>query len=174
MPGADPENKLAARILSEEDALRVLQAPRLPRDQAILRLLYSGRLRVSEVCSLQWRHVQPRGAGRQVSVYGKGQKTRIVPMSKAAFHTLIILKPASAQSDNYVFVSQRAGRLTTNGVYRIVRKAGKACGLLKLSPHWLRHAHAGHALERGASVAIVRDTLGHSSLAVTNRYLGFR
>lgn len=173
-----PENKLAERILSEEDALRVLHAPKSKRDKAILRLLYSGGLRVSELCDLQWRHVQPRGEGGQISVYGKGQKTRIVPVSKATFQALIALKPtdpgATQSADKYVFSSQRAERLTANGVYRIVRKAGKVCGMSNLSPHWLRHAHASHALERGANVAVVRDTLGHSSLAVTNRYLHAR
>lgn len=173
-----PENKLAERILSEEDALRVLHAPKSKRDKAILRLLYSGGLRVSELCDLQWRHVQPRGEGGQISVYGKGQKTRIVPVSKATFQALMALKPTDPgnpqSEDKYVFASQRAGRLTANGVYRIVRKAGKVCGISNLSPHWLRHAHASHSLERGATVAVVRDTLGHSSLAVTNRYLHAR
>ena len=169
-----PENKLAERILSEEDALRVLHAPKSQRDKAILRLLYSGGLRVSELCSLQWRHVQPRDDGGQISVYGKGQKTRIVPISKATFQTLTVLKPVDAQPDEYIFASQRAKRLTANGVYRIVRKAGQRCGIPNLSPHWLRHAHASHALERGANVAVVRDTLGHSSLAITNRYLHAR
>jgi site-specific recombinase XerD len=169
-----PENKLAERILSEEDALRVLHAPKSPRDKAILRLLYSGGLRVSELCDLHWRHVQPRGEGGQVSVYGKGEKTRIVPISKATFQALMGLKPANGQLEGYVFASQRAERLTTNAVYRIVRKAGQMCGIPNLSPHWLRHAHASHALERGASVAVVRDTLGHSSLAITNRYLHAR
>jgi integrase/recombinase XerD len=169
-----PENKLAERILSEEDALRVLQAPKSPRDKAILRLLYSGGLRVSELCDLQWRHVQPHGEAGQISVYGKGQKTRIVPVSKATFHALIGLKPDDSNSEAFVFASQRAERLTPNAVYRIVRKAGEACGIRNLSPHWLRHAHASHALDRGASVAVVRDTLGHSSLAITNRYLHAR
>jgi integrase/recombinase XerD len=173
-----PENKLAERILSEEDALRVLHAPKSQRDKAILRLLYSGGLRVSELCDLQWRHVQPRGDGGQISVYGKGQKTRIVPISKATFQTLMALKPVDAGNPlgggKYVFASQRAERLTANAIYRIVRKAGQMCGIPGLSPHWLRHAHASHALERGASVAVVRDTLGHSSLAVTNRYLHAR
>jgi integrase/recombinase XerD len=173
-----PENKLAERILSEEDALRVLHAPRSPRDKTILRLLYSGGLRVSELCELQWRHVQPRGDAGQISVYGKGQKTRIVPVSRATFQALMGIKSAGAGNppgaDEYVFASQRADRLTPNGIYRIVRKAGQACGIRNLSPHWLRHAHASHALERGASVAVVRDTLGHSSLAVTNRYLHAR
>lgn len=169
-----PENKLAERILSEEDALRVLHAPKSQRDKAILRLLYSGGLRVSELCDLQWRHVQPRGDGGQISVYGKGEKTRIVPVSKATFQALMVFKPANGQLERYVFASQRAERLTANAVYRIVRKAGQKCGIPSLSPHWLRHAHASHALERGASVAVVRDTLGHSSLAVTNRYLHAR
>jgi site-specific recombinase XerD len=105
-----PENKLAERILSEEDALRVLHVPKSQRDKTILRLLYSGGLRVSELCDLQWRHVQPHGEAGQISVYGKGQKTRIVPVSKATFQALLRLKSADAgkslDADQYVFASQ--------------------------------------------------------------------
>jgi len=77
-----------------------------------------------------------------------------------------------------VFQSQRRrgqegrnGQLDRSAVNRIVRRAGRLIDLPHLSPHWLRHAHASHALDRGATVAVVRETLGHSSIAVTSRYL---
>jgi len=60
-------------------------------------------------------------------------------------------------------------------VWRIVRRAAEEAGLTaKVSPHWLRHAHASHALDRGAPIHLVRDSLGHSSIATTNRYLHAR
>ncbi len=66
-------------------------------------------------------------------------------------------------------------RLDPSAAWRIVRKAAARAGIDgNVSPHWLRHAHASHALERGAPVALVRDTLGHSSVSTTNGYLHAR
>ncbi|MCB0113993.1 MAG: tyrosine-type recombinase/integrase [Caldilineaceae bacterium] len=75
------------------------------------------------------------------------------------------------RDDEAVFRSQKGGALVPSQVWRIVRAAAKRAGISgHVSPHWFRHSHASHALERGASVALVRDTLGHSSLAVTSMY----
>jgi integrase/recombinase XerD len=63
------------------------------------------------------------------------------------------------------------GAMVASRVWQIVREAAQRAGIVgNVSPHWFRHSHASHALERGASVALVRDTLGHSSLQVTSRY----
>ncbi|MCB0113995.1 MAG: tyrosine-type recombinase/integrase, partial [Caldilineaceae bacterium] len=73
--------------------------------------------------------------------------------------------------DEAVFRSQKGGALDPSQIWRIVRAAAQRAGIVgHVSPHWFRHSHASHALERGASVALVRDTLGHSSLAVTSMY----
>ena len=78
--------------------------------------------------------------------------------------------------DAPVFPSRRGGgHLDPSAAWRIVRKAAARAGIDgNVSPHWLRHAHASHALERGAPVALVRDTLGHSSVSTTNGYLHAR
>lgn len=162
-----PENKLAERIVTEEQALMIINAPKRQRDKILLRLLYSTGMRVSEVCSLQWRHVN----GTTLSVHGKGDKTRFVTISSAMADMLASIKPMVADANDHVFTSQRAGKLDTSAVFRIVRNAGKVAGVDGLSPHWLRHAHASHALDRGASVAVVKETLGHSNIAITNNYV---
>ncbi len=79
-------------------------------------------------------------------------------------------------ADAPVFISRRSGgHLHWTAVERIVLKAAKRAGLEgKLSPHWLRHAHATHALDRGAPIHLVQATLGHTSLAATGRYLHAR
>jgi integrase/recombinase XerD len=59
-------------------------------------------------------------------------------------------------------------------VWQIVKKAGKRVGVEGVSPHWFRHAHATHALARGASLKLVSETLGHSSITITDRYLHIR
>lgn len=97
-------------------------------------------------------------------------KTRAVKLSKATWKALQAIRNG-AVSAAPVFVSQKGGALDETQVHRIVRAAAQRAGIDgNVSAHWLRHSHASHALERGASVALVRDTLGHSSLAVTSRY----
>ncbi len=74
-----------------------------------------------------------------------------------------------------MFRSRKGGHLGACQAWRIVRDAAARAGVDgAVSPHWLRHAHASHALERGAPVALVRDTLGHSSVSTTNGYLHAR
>lgn len=70
-----------------------------------------------------------------------------------------------------MFKSQKGGALDETMIHRIVKAAAVRAGIQgNVSAHWLRHSHASHALDRGANIALVRDTLGHSSLAVTSRY----
>jgi integrase/recombinase XerD len=74
-----------------------------------------------------------------------------------------------------VFRSRKGGHLDESQVWRIVRKASTRAGIDKaVSCHWLRHAHASHALDRGAPIHLVQATLGHSSIATTGRYLHAR
>ena len=119
---------------------------------------------------LTWRDLQERDDGGQVTVFGKGGKTRHVLLSDATWAELVKLK--NGEPDAPVFRSRRqGGHLHPSAAWRIVRKAAAQAGVDgKVSPHWLRHAHASLALERGAPVALVRDTLGHSSVGTTNGY----
>jgi integrase/recombinase XerD len=74
-----------------------------------------------------------------------------------------------------VFPSRRSGHLDTSAIWRIIRQAARRAGLEgSVSPHWLRHAHATHALERQAPIHLVAATLGHASVATTGRYLHAR
>lgn len=166
-----PENTLAERIVSEEQALMIINAPKGQRDRLLLRLLYSTGMRVSEVCGLQWRHVSTSKGNGVVTVYGKGSKTRFVAISPAMHQTLMSVKPADAEPTDHIFTSQRSDQMDESAVFRIVKAAGKAVGVPGLSPHWLRHAHASHALDRGAKVATVKATLGHSNISVTDGYV---
>jgi integrase/recombinase XerD len=124
-------------------------------------------------CGLRWRDVQARTGGAvQVTVYGKGDATRVVLLPAALAVELEALRDAAGR-DVPVFAG-RTGALTSGQAYRIVKAAGVRAGVPGLSPHWLRHAHASHALDGGATIHVVRDTLGHASLATTSRYLHAR
>ena len=139
------------------------------RNYALLLLAYASGGRVSELAGLKWRDVQPRGDAGQVTIFGKGGKTRMVLLPVAAWCKLQELGPGVP--DAPVFRSRAGGHLSTVQVWRIVRKAARDAGILAdVSPHFLRHAHASHALDRQATIHLVQQTLGHASLATTSKY----
>jgi integrase/recombinase XerD len=168
-------NDLAQRILSEDEVQGMLHGEKHQRNHAILRLLYAGGLRVSELVNLKWCDLQDRDDAGQVTVFGKGGKTRHVLLSAATWKKLMDLRNGG-DMDAPVFRSTRGGgHMTVSAIWRIVRKAARRAGIEgDVSPHWLRHAHASHALERGAPMALVRDSMGHSSVSTTNGYLHAR
>ena len=190
------KDALAERILDREAVLRLIDREPDARNRALLRLLYAGGLRVSEACALRWRDLQPRDDAGQVTVYGKGGKTRVVLLSPATWRVLLALPGAAAVTggsggpsdgasavgdrDAPVFPSRRSGGpLDQPQAWRLVRAAAARVGLPAgkggVSPHWLRHAHATHALEHGhAPIHLVQATLGHASVATTSRYLHAR
>ena len=164
------KNTLAERILSESEVLTMIALTSKERDKVLLRLLYASAGRVSEICALTWRDCQPSGDSGQVTLYGKGGETRAVKLSRETWKVLQGLRQGAGM-DAPVFASQMGGAMVASRVWQIVREAAQRAGIDgNVSPHWFRHSHASHALERGASVALVRDTLGHSSLQVTSRY----
>ncbi len=165
---------LAERIMGEADAMRLVALEPDPRNRAMLTLLYGAGLRVSELCALRWRDLAPRDAAGQVTTMGKGGKTRAVLLSANTWRTVQALR-GEAGGDDPVFLSRKGGHLDPATAWRIVKAAAVRAGLSDaVSPHWLRHAHASHSLDRGAPLSLVKDTLGHASVATTGRYLHAR
>jgi integrase/recombinase XerD len=169
-------NRLSERILPEADLHRILSLEANSRNRAILTLLYASGARVSELCGLSWRDLQPNGDGGQVAVFGKGGATRVIQIPTSVWRQILSLRPADAKENEPVFRSRKKnGRLQPLAVLRIVRAAARRAGIeLPVSPHWLRHAHASHALDRGAPIHLVQATLGHASINTTGRYLHAR
>jgi integrase/recombinase XerD len=169
---------LNERILSELEVQTMIALEMNQRNRAILLTLYSGGLRVSELCLLKWKDLSARGESGQVTVLGKGQKTRTVLLSDGVWNEICQLR-GDAGALEPVFCSREGDELGQHldrtQVYRIVANAAKRAGIQgKVSPHWLRHAHASHSLERGAPIHLVQATLGHASIATTSRYLHAR
>lgn len=160
---------LAGRIMDEETVQRILAFLPEGRDRVLVRLLYGSGIRAAELYGLMWASCQRRGDAGQITVIGKGSKERSILLSAGVWRELLSLgQPGQL---GYVFLSKRGRPLTESTVWRIVRKAAQRAGVtLAVSPHWLRHAHASHALDRGAPIHLVRDTLGHASLATTGHY----
>lgn len=169
------KNTLAERILSEAEVQKLISLETNLRNQMMLKLLYAGGLRVSELCGLRWRDLQARSeAEGQINVYGKGGKTRVVLLPVTIWKELVSLREGAGFNDP-VFRSQKGGHLHPSQVMRIVRAAAHRAGIdANVSPHWLRHAHASHSLDRGAPIHLVQATLGHASIATTGRYLHAR
>jgi integrase/recombinase XerD len=161
---------LAERILTEEEVIRLIAMERGKRNHALLRLLYLAALRVSELCRLRWKDCRARKPGGQISVVGKRSKVRAILLPASMWQELAALK-GGAGPDDPVFRSRQGGPLDVKSVQRIVKAAAIRAGLSPdVTPHWLRHAHCSHALDRGANPALVRDTAGHSDLKVTSVY----
>lgn len=169
------KDTLAERIMSEYTVQRII-ATTTGRNHAIVRLLYSAGIRVSELCGLTWRDVQPRNDSGQITVFGKGSKTRAVLLSAEMWNVVQSLRPVDAAPDAPVFTSRKGhGRLTPVQVFRIVRDAAAAAGVEgNVSPHWLRHSHASHAADKGCPIHVIQATLGHASVSTTSRYLHAR
>lgn len=169
------KNTLAERILSEAEVQKLISLEPNSRNQVMLRVLYAAGLRVSELCSLRWRDLQARSeAEGQINVYGKGGRTRVVLLPTTIWMEIVSLREA-AGFNNPVFQSRKGGHLHPSQVMRIVRAAAHRVGIeTNVSPHWLRHAHASHSLDRGAPIHLVQATLGHASIATTGRYLHAR
>jgi integrase/recombinase XerD len=140
------KNTLAERILPEPQVHRLLALEPYTRNRVLLRLLYAAGCRVSEICSLKWRDVQFRDIAGQITVFGKGGKTRTVLLSADTWRELIAIRK-DAHHDAPVFISRKGeGHLSPSQAWRIVRAAAERAGIkMPVSPHWLRHAHASHA-----------------------------
>jgi integrase/recombinase XerD len=166
---------LAQRILEESQVARLIEAAPAGRNRVLLKLLYVSGVRVSELCGLKWCDALPRKEGGQITVFGKGGKTRTILLKPKVWQQLVSIQ-GNARAIDPIFPSRKGGgALDPSQVRRIVYAAARQAGLEKpVSPHWMRHAHASHALDRSAPIHLVQATLGHASVSTTGRYLHAR
>lgn len=164
-------NRLSERILSESQVIHMIELEESPRNRTILRTLYLVGLRVSEIVNMRWADLIARdNGGGQVSIFGKGGKTRVVMLPPSLWAEIQALR-GDLGPDEAVFRSSQKRALCTEWITKIVKAAAKRAGIpAKVSSHWMRHAHASHALNRGAPMHLVQATLGHASLQTTSIY----
>lgn len=172
---AERTSSVAKRIMGEADVALLIRAAAKPRDRAIIVLAYGSGMRVSEICSLTWSQISARENGMaQISIRGKGDKPREILVSAAAVADLETLRNG-ADADEFVFRSMHCRSISRQSVHDIVKACAIRAGLdPNMSTHWLRHAHASHALSRGADLARVREDLGHADISTTSIYLHAR
>jgi integrase/recombinase XerD len=169
------KNTLAERILSELEVMSMIALEQNKRNKLLIRFLYLSGARVSEASGLRWRDLKSVGERGQVTLFGKGGKTRILALPTDLFRQLMSFR-GDAGADAPVFASRQGGEsLKPNQIRNIIAAAGKKAGIEgNVSPHWLRHSHASHSLDRGAPIQLVQATLGHASVATTSKYLHAR
>ncbi len=141
------------------------------RDQAIAELLYSSGLRVSELVNMN--HADIDFWNETVTVVGKGNKQRIVPVGRAALVAVraYLKGRGKVEPAAPLFLNARGGRLTSRAVHQWVTLAARKAGITKkVSPHTLRHSFATHLLDRGCDLRSVQEMLGHKNLSTTQVY----
>ena len=159
------------QLLGQPDKLTVTGI----RDRAMIELMYSCGLRVSELCGLRVSDLQrEEGCLRCV---GKGNKERLVPVGRQALEVVqSYLREArptllGEHSSPHLFIGQTGNCVSRAGVWKLLREYGRRAGLRKsLTPHMLRHSFATHLLDRGADLRSVQMMLGHSDISTTQIY----
>jgi integrase/recombinase XerC len=176
----DAPLKLAEEALKEAKDLREKEwiEYAAARDTAILEILYSSGLRVSELTTLQPDQIDLIGG--TIRVRGKGKKERMVPVGSYAIKAMLQLEEKREQilkqitlHDKHppIFISNKGTSLTSRSVERIMKRYLAYCGLpLTITPHSLRHSFATHMLDAGADLRSIQELLGHSSLSTTQIY----
>jgi len=179
----DPRGRTLPRWLGQAEVRRLVEAPcgdglAAVRDRAILEVLYSTGMRVSELVGLDHDRLDLRAG--VVTVRGKGRKERLTILGDPARDALGAYlehpkrRPARRGLDagrEAVFLNLRGGRLTTRSVARIVDRYVKQAALSGgVSPHTLRHTFATHLLEAGAGLRDIQELLGHAALSTTTLY----
>jgi site-specific recombinase XerD len=165
--------QVAQRTMGELEVRMLIRAAGQGRDRLMLEVAYFGGLRVSELVSLTWSQVIRRDSGEaQLEVVGKGDKVRQVLIPTAIAGPLLASR-GDAPTSAPVFGSvRRPGQpLTERAVNYILKNAAARAGVNPAaSVHWLRHAHASHAIDNGAPITLVSATLGHADLKTTSVY----
>ena len=171
--------KRLPQVMSEDAVATLIEAnesgdnPATRRDRAIVELLYSTGLRVSELTNLCWRDIDTELEMVMVRS-GKGNKDRLVPAGEPAMDAIAAWRkvmPLEPTPDGPVFTNLRGSRLTTRSIQKMVEKRLLNAGIdTPLTPHGLRHCFATHLLNAGADLRSIQEMLGHSSLATTQRY----
>jgi integrase/recombinase XerC len=162
-------------VLSPEEVSQLLnfkpKNAQEKRDLAIIELIYSSGLRVSETINVNLRDFEDNK--NFLRVLGKGSKTRLVPVGRYAQNAIndwMIEREKLATKDDSLFVNLRGKRITTRSVQERLKNIAIMQGLPPVNPHMLRHSFATHLLESSGDLRSIQELLGHSSLSTTQIY----
>ncbi len=169
-----PEFLTPEEVDQLEDSID-LSKPEGHRNRAMIEVMFSCGLRVSELVTLQWSQLYEEE--RYVRVLGKGSKERLVPISERALKEIENYLPwrnslkIKAGEEGYVFLNRRGAHLTRTMVLIMLKRQAEEAGIRKtISPHTLRHSFATALLEGGADLRVIQALLGHESIGTTEIY----
>ncbi len=179
--GIDPPKigRYLPSVLSIDEVLSIIDSVDITkwtgcRDRAILELLYGCGLRVSEASSIRISDIYVNDYF--VSIVGKGDKERVVPMGEPARDAILKYlevrpEPALPKFDDILFLNKSGGQLSRISIFNMVKKQALEAGITKeISPHTFRHSFATHLIEGGADLRAVQEMLGHESILTTEIY----
>ena len=165
--------KRLPKVLTINEINKIITKDLSPMQKAIVELLYSSGIRVSELVELKYKNVDL--SKKIIRVFGKGSKERIIPINKKCSNVLFAyLKQREIislkyNSFDYFFLNEKGKKISRQYVYKIIRHQGELIDK-KISPHTIRHSFATHLLENGADLRAVQELLGHSSIVTTQLY----
>ncbi|MEY2673199.1 MAG: hypothetical protein RLZZ508_1076 [Actinomycetota bacterium] len=174
LPSKLPKALTVSETLDLVDCLKSSEELIDIRDYALVEFLYSTGARVSEAVNLSIADIDRDN--ESVRLFGKGGKTRVVPVGSHALLALdkylVRARPSFAKkTSNYLFLNKQGNPLSRNSAFNAVRKCAEIAGVRsEVSPHTLRHCFATHLLEGGADLRIVQELLGHASVTTTQIY----
>ena len=162
-------------VLSPEEVSQLLnfkpKNAQEKRDLAIIELIYSSGLRVSEAVNVNLNDFEDNK--NFLRVLGKGSKTRLVPVGRYAQYAInnwMVEREKLSTNDNALFVNLRGNRISTRSVQERIKNIAIMQGLPPVNPHMLRHSFATHLLESSGDLRSIQELLGHSSLSTTQIY----
>ena len=167
-------DKPLPHFMSEEETVQLIESPKSgkinsPRDKAILEILYSAGIRVSELVGLNVDDVD--FIGNIIKVMGKGKKERIVPIGNHALSALKEYLDGRKVDNKFIFVNKNGTRLGDRSVRNIINKYILEQAMAQhVTPHMFRHSFATHLLNHGADLRSVQELLGHVNLSTTQIY----
>ena len=170
------KDKLLPELIYKEEIQKILNynfnGKFCYRNKAIINLLYSSGVRVSELCNITLPLINLED--RYLIVVGKGKKTRICPFSsdsKRIIENYLVMERNKIAKCNYLFINKYGNKLTTRAVENIINELSvRLFNNKKLHPHLFRHTYATNLLNNGADLRTVQELLGHSSLNATQVY----
>ncbi|MFC1517214.1 site-specific tyrosine recombinase XerD [Candidatus Margulisiibacteriota bacterium] len=161
-------NQLLAKTEAKDD-------PLLIRDKAIIEVLYSTGMRISELSGL--KEIDVDFDLKYAKVSGKGGKERLVPLGDPACKAIKLYQKEArplwlkGKKIEQLFINRRGNKFTRQGLWNVIKRALRRAGILKeVSPHTLRHSFATHLLENGADLRAVQEMLGHANISTTQIY----
>jgi integrase/recombinase XerD len=165
------QHKFYDKVLGLDEIKELIRAAKYTRDKLMIELFYLTGIRVSELIQIKWSDFRKYKESYIIYIKGKGSKIRPVKITNEFYQRLSELK---IETSEFVFYSRinHNKPIGRTFVTKKIKELGKKIGLrTEISAHALRHTHATHCIEKGVPIQVLKDSLGHTSITTTEKYL---